>query len=314
MSDMSRPRPLPPAAGHEQHDALLVAQLAVDDPLEPHRHDEARRLVATCGACAELAADLRAVSGAVAWEPVPPRRRDFRLTVEQAEQLQGNAVTRTLRRLSLPRSRVFRPAAAGIMTVGLAFMVAGYAWPDSDITLTRGDDAVAPASVEEAPSAPMQQEAGSIELERPLEEGLRAPTRETNGAGAELDDVAADAESGAAGLEAFAADEDAAAAVPEPGAAEPDAAAKAQPERALRSEAAEAGVATETEGRIVAEPPAIAGGRLGPAGIEAVAEASSDEREIEALLLVVGLAMVLGGGSALLLGWLVRRASDPLLR
>ena len=71
---------------------------------------EARAWLATCPASAQLAADLRAVSVAVASEPVPPRRRDFRFGPEQAEALRGDAFTRFLRRLSLPRTRAFAPA------------------------------------------------------------------------------------------------------------------------------------------------------------------------------------------------------------
>ena len=61
-----------PTADHERHDALLVAQLAAGDPLAAEQRHEAQRLVDGCPACAALAADLRAVSAAVAHEPVPP--------------------------------------------------------------------------------------------------------------------------------------------------------------------------------------------------------------------------------------------------
>ena len=126
MSDMSRPRPLP-TTDHERHDALLVAQLAAGDPLAAEQRDEAQRLVRGCSACAVLATDLRVVAAAVAQEPVPPRRRDFRLSPEQVEELSGNTLTRFLRRLSLPNARAFQPAAAGVLAIGLIFVVAGYA-------------------------------------------------------------------------------------------------------------------------------------------------------------------------------------------
>ena len=130
MSDMPRQRPPSPAADHERHDVLLIAQYAAGDPLDAQQSSAARDLVAGCGACAELMADLRAVSAAVAQEPTPPRRRDFRLTDEQADQLGGNALTRMLRRLSLPGGAELQPAAAGVLAAGLVFVVAGYAWPD----------------------------------------------------------------------------------------------------------------------------------------------------------------------------------------
>ena len=153
MSDMSRPRPFPPALDHERHDALLVAQLAAGDRLEPDRQRQAQQLVGACGACAELATDLRAVSSAVAWEPLPPRRRDFRIAPEEAEHLEGNAFTRLLRRLSAPRSGGLRPAAAGLLSVGLVFVVAGYAWPEGGSVEVTGETNVMPAAVEESAPA-----------------------------------------------------------------------------------------------------------------------------------------------------------------
>ena len=156
MSDMSYPRPTTPAADHAHHDALLVAQFAAADPLEDGPQQEAQRLVATCGSCARLVADLGAVSSAVAWEPVPPRRRDFRIDPEQAERLQGNGLTRLMRRFSVPRSAALRPAAAGLLSLGLVFVVAGYAWPDGGSVSVDGEANVMPAAAQEraAPTMP----------------------------------------------------------------------------------------------------------------------------------------------------------------
>ena len=156
MSDMSRPGPRPPAApDHERHDALLVAQFVAGDPLDPEQRAEAQHLVAGCAACAALAMDLPAVSRAVAQEPVPPRRRDFRLSPEQAEELRGNTLTRFLRKLSLPRSRAFQPAAAGVLSIGLLFVVAGYAWPDGGTVVVQAEpnfvDWSSPAATSAAP-------------------------------------------------------------------------------------------------------------------------------------------------------------------
>ena len=120
-----------PCARHETHDALLVAQLASGDPLDAAQRQQAERLVATCLECAALAADLRAISRVVAWEPLPPRRRDFRLSVVEAERLRGSMLTRLLRRVSLPQVGALRPAAVGAMSIGLLFVVAGNVWPDA---------------------------------------------------------------------------------------------------------------------------------------------------------------------------------------
>ncbi len=84
MRDMPVPPPAPPPVDHGQHDPLLIAQLAAGDPLTTDQQREAALLVAHCAACASLAADLRAISSAVAWEPLPPRRRDFRIDPERA--------------------------------------------------------------------------------------------------------------------------------------------------------------------------------------------------------------------------------------
>ena len=105
---------------------MLIAQLAAGDPLEPAQATEAHRLVASCRACAELAADLRAVSGAVAWEPLPPRRRDFRIDAARAEQLRGSPPGRA----SCAASRCRRvepsgPRPRGVMSLGLVLV----AWP-----------------------------------------------------------------------------------------------------------------------------------------------------------------------------------------
>jgi hypothetical protein len=93
------------------------------------QQQEAAHLVARCAACAALAADLRVISAAVAWEPLPSRRRDFHIDPRRAEQLRGSALQRLMRRLSVPQAGALRPAAAGILSVGLLFMVAGAVWP-----------------------------------------------------------------------------------------------------------------------------------------------------------------------------------------
>ncbi len=158
MRDMPRPRsPLPPP-DHARHDPSLVAQLAARDRLGADQQREAQRLVSTCPACAELAADLRTLAAAVRLEPTPPRRRDFRLDADQAERLRGNLVDRFLRRLSLPKSRAFGPAAAGALSLGLVFVVAGYAWPGEDGVILSSEP-VPPAAVEFQLASPSLEQA-----------------------------------------------------------------------------------------------------------------------------------------------------------
>ncbi len=128
MPDMPGTRPQPPA-DHPQHDPLLIAQSAAGDPLPPDQHAEAARLLASCPECARLAADLAAISRAVAQEPVPPRHRDFRFDEERAARLRGSPLTRLLRGLSVPRPGTLRPVAAGALSLGLVFMLAGTVLP-----------------------------------------------------------------------------------------------------------------------------------------------------------------------------------------
>ena len=127
MSDMSRPQPTTPAE-HDQHDTLLVAQFAAHDPLDASQQRAAAALVASCSECASLASDLRAVSGAVAWEPVPPRRRDFRLSPEQAEAARGSRLQQFMRRLTLPEAKRLQPLAAGVMSLGLLLVATSVTW------------------------------------------------------------------------------------------------------------------------------------------------------------------------------------------
>jgi hypothetical protein len=330
MSDMSRVLPLPTAPDHQHHDALLVAQFAAGDPLDGAWQAEAQRLVSTCGACAALVADMRAVSMAVAREPAPRRRRDFRLTQEQAEELSGNALSRLLRGLSLPRARVFQPAAAGVLSIGLAFVVAGYAWPDDGAVVVQAEPNTA---LEQPPVAAS-----------PMAE-TRAPAPAAAGAGA--DDPALRAEPDAVTDEVTIGSAD-----PEffEELAEHQAGTSArsnqksvevddlvQPERAKSAAAAEAELEDSTIERDSAfadqdvgeafEPPLVGSvaaddGNAGDlaAREEAVSEApaeaglTTDDDDLASTLILLGLLLALGGGGLLLLGWLARRTSDPLLR
>jgi hypothetical protein len=339
MSDMSRPRPLPPASDHERHDRLLVAQLVAGDPLEPERAAEAHRLIAGCGACAALAQELPAVARAVADERVPPRRRDYRISPEQAERLQGNALTRALRRLSLPRSRAFQPAAAGVLSVGLLLVVAGYAWPDGGTVSVQAEPnfidwsstapTSIPADVEEAPPAPVAVEPDApreaaaadaldgaaeameerefaeslLESQAGMSEGLAQKSRvgqdlvEADMAEASGTD-AADLGAAAEAVDRYAGDEASAA-----GATVDDDA----PDPAARELAP---IQAPDGGRSAAEPaeaPADEAATIAAAGTQAEDDGGPPE-----LLIAFGLLLALAGGALLLLGWLSRRARDPL--
>jgi anti-sigma factor RsiW len=79
------------APGHAEHDPLLVASL-LDGDLAPSERTEAEARVAGCPACASLYEDLLALSVATRTQPVPGRRRDFRLTPADAARLLAEPV------------------------------------------------------------------------------------------------------------------------------------------------------------------------------------------------------------------------------
>ena len=328
MSDMSRHAQPSPAPAHDQHDPLLVAQFAAGDPLDPARAQEANAWLASCPDCAALASDLRRVSALVVSEPVPPRRRDFRLSPEQAEQLQGNTLTRFFRGLSLPRSRAFRPAAAGIMSVGLVFVVAGYAWPDETSVTVQTETAAVPAPIEQpAASAP----APALQF---------APPTEGRDSAAPAADLAPERAAFEDAMEAFAADPELLEEL-----AEHQSGTSARGEAMqksleaeldelaidgdLGSEEAMAGMVTREVADLVddaAEPDAVAkrmtndvaaltaqadGAGVGETEVAAVAQADGDG--IERWLIFVGAALAVGGGLLLLLAWFSRRSADTLL-
>lgn len=332
MSDMSRPGPLPAAPDHEHHDRLLVAQLVAGDPLKPEQQAQAQRLIGSCGACAALAADLPALSRIVAQEPMPPRRRDFRLGPEQAEALRGNAVTRFLRRLSLPDSRAFQPAAAGVLSIGLLFVVAGYAWPEGGTVTVQAE----PNFIDWTSAAP---------LSTPADLAAEAPAAVAGGPGTEIaveNDAALDGAARSMDDPEFSDSLAESQAGLSEGRAQKsrvqEAAPPAPESGARQGEGLDVGAAEEALGSAVEEEADLPdGGRFGgeatdpstaavqperaaAAGSEAEESstvtsgdvAATDDDGLEELLVSLGLVLALGGGGLLLLGWLARRARDPL--
>jgi hypothetical protein len=344
MNDMARPAPLPFASAHDQHDALLVAQLAAGDSLAATQMGEAQALVSGCADCATLAADLGTVSRVVAREPVPPRRRDFRIDAVQAERLEGNAFTRLLRRLTLPSTRLLQPAAAGVLSLGLALVVVGYAWPDGGTVDVGVDADVVPVTLEVQPSAA----AASEELQLravPPEAEAQDPAAKAQAGDAALvedkvgltiveDDVGAtraeasalanvaSEKSMASGLEQTV-DPDQLAPVearsqadfagdPESAGQAPTAASAAEPGDTAGSE-----LGAEAEVAVASAPAPVDDGPSREEPQAAVDEATGQEtngRSGESLLMAAGLLLALVGGSLLLLVWLARRKADPLLR
>ncbi len=110
------PVPHTSAAVAEDHAALIVALDGGD--LAGAERGRAEALVESCAGCAALRADLAAIRGAMASLPVPPRRRDFQLSPEDAARFRPTAWRRLLGWLVAPGSTV-RPLATGLATLGV---------------------------------------------------------------------------------------------------------------------------------------------------------------------------------------------------
>ncbi|CAN5719664.1 hypothetical protein BH23CHL8_BH23CHL8_28360 [soil metagenome] len=287
--------PAPPT-DHARHDELLVARFGAHDELPEEERATAARLVAACAACAVLSADLSLVARAVAREPMPPRRRDFRITPEQAVRLRGSAVQRFLRRFTLPESAMLRPAAAGVMSLGLLLVVAGSFLPLGGEVGSGGESLSRPRPAADALAT---QVAG----EESQEIAARSSTKVTEPD--EFADTSA-REEDSQGLEMSALQ------------AAPDDEVAASPMRVGAAEAdavPESGPALEMAQGPGDEQPAV-DGSADAAGLEGDAASATGARlDLGALLVVLGAVLALGGLVILLLVMLARRvAVDPLVR
>jgi hypothetical protein len=112
-------RLMPHLPDHVTHDPELIAAYAAGDAAGPAL-DQAADLVASCTECAELHRDLRAISTALPELPAAVRRRDFRLTPEQAAALRPAGWRGVLAAFAAPRFRLAAPLGAGLTAAGLA--------------------------------------------------------------------------------------------------------------------------------------------------------------------------------------------------
>jgi hypothetical protein len=145
------------SAEHRRHDRLLVARFAVGDAAFGQEH-EAQELVRRCSECADLAADITAISKSVARVPAPPRPRDFRITREQAENLRGSRLDRWLRTITGSGWSTVRPVAAVALSVGMVMSVVGF--------LPVIGSAAGPTGLENAPVAGLPSVAASPGTDR----------------------------------------------------------------------------------------------------------------------------------------------------
>ncbi len=115
--------PLKPAtrSDHATHDPVWMAALAAKDPdLTPTEMTRARAALESCGACADLFADLVAVSAAIPSAAIPARPRDFTLTPADAARLRSRGLRRWFSAIGSARDGVTFPLALGLTTMGIA--------------------------------------------------------------------------------------------------------------------------------------------------------------------------------------------------
>jgi hypothetical protein len=121
------PVPHTPAAEAPDHAALIVA-LDADDIAGADRV-RAEALAASCAGCSSLLADLALIRAALPVLAAPPRRRDYRLTEEDAARLRPAGLRhRVLDWLAAPRSSV-RPLATGLATLGVVGLLVAAGLP-----------------------------------------------------------------------------------------------------------------------------------------------------------------------------------------
>lgn len=301
-----------------------MAQHAAGDALDEGQQREAQRLVTSCAQCAELAADLRTLATVVRLETVPSRRRDFRLDPAQAERLRGNRLSRFLRRLSLPQSRAFAPAAAGALSVGLLFVVAGYAWPGEGGVSISPEPAGPPAlefqlaspSLEQAMPLSAIDEGPSAESEPRLGEGppdgsatSDAMEKGMDTPGEELDDAALAGDDAALARGA-----DSQAGVAEDLAAQDPAAQDTIAQDTIAAESADAAELFSSMEAAASAVPDEAEMASANDAAAAATTASDDRPPMAPWLTVIGIGLAIIGGLLSVLLWLTRRVADPLLR
>lgn len=106
---------------HAAHDPTWMAALAARDPdLTPTELDRAQAALEFCGECADLFADLVAVSAAIPSGALPARPRDFTLTPADAARLRSRGIRRWFSAIGSTRDGITFPLALGLTTMGIA--------------------------------------------------------------------------------------------------------------------------------------------------------------------------------------------------
>ena len=184
MTELNQPAN---AADHAAHDPTWMAALATRDPdLTPSERTRAQAALESCGACADLLADLVALSAAIPSAAIPARPRDFSLSAADAARLRPNGLRRLLKAIGSARDGVTFPLALGLTTMGIAgllvatvpsFAGGATAGAAPEILSTVGNALPAPAAAS-APAA-----SGAPDEGTGLYGMTAAPTSETSGGG-----------------------------------------------------------------------------------------------------------------------------------
>lgn len=115
--------PFAPAApeDHARHDPMWMAALATRDPdLSETERTRAESALRSCGPCAELFAELVAVSAAIPAAAIPARPRAFTLSAADAARLRPRGLRRWLAGIGSVRDGITLPLAMGLTTMGIA--------------------------------------------------------------------------------------------------------------------------------------------------------------------------------------------------
>lgn len=124
---------------HGRHDELLVAALAAGDLTGPER-ETTTRLVSECVACSTLHRDLRAIALATATLPAPVRRRDFRLSPDDAARARRSGLRGLLAAFGTRRFSFAMPVGGTLAALGVAALLLA-AMPGTALPLAAIDDA-----------------------------------------------------------------------------------------------------------------------------------------------------------------------------
>jgi len=178
------PAPHSPIAEAQDHAALIVALDAGD--LAGSERLAAESLAATCAGCAALVEDLAAIRGAMTDLPVVPRRRDYRLTAEDAARLRPSGWGRLLEWLAAPGSTV-RPLATGLATLGVIGLLLTAGLPGG-LSGLGGAGSASPVMAPEGTAGDAGGGSGNTELQ-----GTYAPAAAPSGAPADEPGLAATA-------------------------------------------------------------------------------------------------------------------------